>query len=171
MLNNEIREIIEEFITLYPNTYRYMNESQKERMAKQWLTKYGDFKKEDVIEAMLNFERDSEYPNPPTTKQLVYEIRKVIGRKNNSKGGKRIETPKEVRANMYHEIMAKPNKSEKDWEMLELLKKDVELFEGVGWQERYKNHFGAYREEFEKLWTLVIIANSKTLPNVLKPKS
>ena len=150
MTSNDIRKALNEFITLYPNVYRGYNQVQLDKVAESWERKYGDLQDyEAFIEALYNFETNSEYSSPPTTKQWRSEYKNTKNRLDSKKGKsvRRIETPEEVMANLFHQEMAKPH-NKRNYDLLERTKYYAGLFQD---DEIYKKHFGKSREEFERI--------------------
>lgn len=147
MTSIEIQRAINEFISLYPNYYRNLSPDSMHNIMKSWerrFEKVEDYK--TFIDAMYEYDSKSDYPNPPTTKQLL-DMYNVLRSRKKSGSARRIETPEEVMANMFHEEMAKPH-DKRDYDLLERTKYYANLFQDP---DAYKKHFGKSREEFEKL--------------------
>lgn len=146
MTSTEIFRALNEFLALYPNYYKNQTREAMERIAKSWMKKFESVDNYDVfIEALYEYERSSDYSNPPTTKQMLdlYHARKGRLRDEN----RRIETPEEVMYQIYqNEIYKDPDKRNQD--LIDMCKPAAALFTS---KEAYKKHFGKYREEFEKL--------------------
>lgn len=140
---------LNEFITLYPNTYRGYSQDQLAKVCNGWerlyesVTDYQSF-----IDALYEYNKNADYPNPPTTKQWIQAYKNVKTR-NDAKNGKsrrRIITPEEESYQMYLEEMKKQPQKRNEWLIRRLLP-SCEIFTNP---EAFKRKYGKYREEFEK---------------------
>lgn len=148
MTPTEIHRAINEFNALYPNYYKNQSQAMMEQIARSWAKKYDNVQDYDAfIQALYEFERKSEFPNPPTTKQWLDLYRLQLNRKAGKKMKRRIVTDDEEKYNMYLEEMKKPPEKRNEW-LLERLKPSVIIMTNP---EEYKRKHGAYREEFEAL--------------------
>jgi len=149
LTSTEIYRALNEFMSLYPNYYKNQSRESMERVAQSWMRKFDKVTDYNTfIDALYEFEQKSDYPNPPTTKQMLDLYRTVKMRKASEKGqsGRRIETPEEVAAQIFHQEMEKP-REKRNYDLLERTKYYAGLFQD---DEAYKKHFGKYREEYEK---------------------
>lgn len=123
---------------------------QLDKIAESWERKYGDLSDyEAFIEALYSFESNSDYSNPPTTKQWRSEYRNAKNRLDSKKGksSRRIETPEEVMANIFHQEMAKP-REKRNYDLLDRTKYYAGLFQD---EQAYIKHFGKPRAEYERM--------------------
>ena len=144
MTSTEIFRALNEFLALYPNYYKNQSRESMERVAKSWMKKFESVDDYDsFVNALYEYERNSDYSNPPTTKQMLDLYNANKSRKKEA--GRRIETPEEVMYQIYQNEMMKDNRDE---DLMEMCRPASRLFTD---KEAYKRHFGKYREEFEKL--------------------
>lgn len=125
------------------------SEKRREIYVAQFTKHLGDLKFIDVSKAIDDYVANDEVNKSPT---LAVIRRKAIREreKRHAKEGKstrRIETPEEVMANIFHEEMSKP-REQRDYFLLERTKYYAGLFQD---DEAYRKHFGKSREEFERL--------------------
>lgn len=147
MTSTEIFRALNEFIALYPNYYKNQSRESMERIARSWMKKYEEVTDYDTfINALYEFERSSDYSNPPTTKQLL-DLYKSMGVRKNKSSERRIETPEEVMYQLYLKEMKKPA-DKRDETLIRMCLPSAKLFNDP---EAYRRHFGKPREEFEKL--------------------
>ena len=144
MLTNELYKCINTYMGLYP--YAIKSEQQRDFFFQIWQRRYGNYDCNTLIDTLFWIDEHAETKQEPTTKQIM-TVYKSLSKESD---GYRIETNEEVLCNLFHEEMAKPY-DKRDYELLDRIKWTVPLFEGDGWEERYKAHFGKYREEYEKL--------------------
>lgn len=150
MTQNEIRKAINEYINLYPNTYKNYDQFQLERVVQSWGRLYADVDNYEVfVEALYEYNRNSSYPTPPTSRMWLDYYRKLLV-DTDVKSGKRyrrIETPEEVMYQIYLNEMKKPRAKRNEW-LVEQALPYAKLFND---EEAYIRYFGKSREEFEKL--------------------
>ena len=141
---------LNEFITLYPNVYRGYTQPQLEKVCQGWerlyekVTDYNSF-----IDGLYDFNKNSDYPAPPTTKQWIQAYKNAKARNNKKKGQstRRIETVDEYNYNLYLAEMKKEPSKRNEW-LIERLLPSCEIMTNP---EAYKAKYGKYREEFERL--------------------
>ena len=150
MTLTEIYRALNEFMSLYPNYYKNQSRDSMERVAQSWKRKFENVTDYDAfIDAMYEFEQKSDYPNPPTTKQMLDLYKNVRTRKATERGQltRRIETPEEVMYQIYlNEMKKEPGKRNED-----LIRRCLPAAKLFNEPEAYKRHFGKTREEYERL--------------------
>ena len=119
---------------------------QRDIIFETWRRRYLEYNYQAMMDTLYWIDEHAETKQEPTTKQIM-TVYKSLSKENS---GYRIETPEEVLCNLFHEEMRKPH-DKRDYWLLDHIKWAVPLFEGEGWEERYKAHFGKYRKEFESL--------------------
>lgn len=147
MTSIEIQRAINEFISLYPNYYRNLSADSMHNIMKSWerrFEKVDDYK--TFIDTLYEYDSKSDYPNPPTTKQILDLYNTLKKRKEHKNGGRRIVTDDEWRYELYLNEMKKPPEKRNEW----LIKRCLESCEIMTNPEAYKRKHGAYREEFER---------------------
>lgn len=140
---------LNEFITLYPNTYRGYTVDQLAKVASGWERLYGkvtDYK--SFIDALYDYNKNADYPNPPTTKQWLQSYKNAKARNDvkSGNGNRRIVTTDEEMYNLYLKEMAKPVEKRNEW----LIKQCLPSCEIMTNAEAFKKKYGKYREEFER---------------------
>lgn len=141
---------LNEFITLYPNVYRGYNQQQLEKVCQGWKRLYesvNDYV--SFIDALYEFNKASDYPSPPTTRQWLQAYRNAKARNDKIRGknARRIETVDEYMYNLYLKEMKKEPSKRNEW-LIERLMPACEIMTNP---EAYKAKYGKYREEFERL--------------------
>ena len=140
---------LNEFITLYPNTYRGYTQDQLAKVCQGWERLYDkvtDYK--SFIDALYEYNKNADYPNPPTTKQWL-QIYKNVKARNDAKSGaskRRIVTEDEQMYNIYLQEMKKEPSKRNEW----LIQRCLPSCEIMTNPEAYKKKYGKYREEYEK---------------------
>lgn len=140
---------LNEFITLYPNIYRGYTVDQLAKVASGWERLYGkvtDYK--SFIDALYDYNKNADYPNPPTTKQWLQSYKNAKARNDvkSGNGNRRIVTTDEEMYNLYLKEMAKPVEKRNEW----LIKQCLPSCEIMTNAEAFKKKYGKYREEFER---------------------
>lgn len=150
MTREDIITILNDLYLVYPRLFKDIEDPRRKERYVSLYTKYlGDYDIRDVKNALDVYIKSENGRKEPSFNDLI-NISNIEKRKRESKegsGGRRIETPEEVMANLFHEEMKKPREKRNE-ELLEMTKYYAGLFQDP---ERYRAHFGAYREEFEKL--------------------
>ena len=149
MTSNEIRMALNEFITLYPNTYRGYTQDQLAKVCQGWerlydkVTDYRSF-----IDALYEYNKNADYPNPPTTKQWLQTYKNVKARNDSASGNskRRIVTEDEQMYNLYLKEMKKEPSKRNEW----LIQRCLPSCEIMTNPEAYKKKYGKYREEYER---------------------
>lgn len=140
---------LNEFITLYPNTYRGYTQDQLAKVCQGWerlydrVTDYRSF-----IDALYEYNKNADYPNPPTTKQWLQTYKNVKTRNDSASGNskRRIVTEDEQMYNLYLKEMKKEPSKRNEW----LIERCLPSCEIMTNPEAYKKKYGKYREEYEK---------------------
>lgn len=149
MTSNEIRMALNEFITLYPNTYRGYTQDQLAKVCQGWERLYDkvtDYK--SFIDALYEYNKNADYPNPPTTKQWLQTYKNVKARNDSASGNskRRIVTEDEQMYNLYLKEMKKDPSKRNEW----LIERCLPSCEIMANPEAYKAKYGKYREEHER---------------------
>ena len=139
---------LNEFITLYPNTYRGYTQDQLAKVCQGWerlydkVTDYRSF-----IDALYEYNKNADYPNPPTTKQWLQTYKNVKARNDSASGNskRRIVTEDEQMYNLYLKEMKKEPSKRNEW----LIERCLPSCEIMTNPEAYKAKYGKYREEYE----------------------
>ena len=118
---------LNEFITLYPNTYRGYSQDQLAKVCNGW---------ERLYESVTDYKSFID---------ALYEY-KTRNDLKNGKSRRKIGTPEEESYEMYLEEMKKPPQKRNEWLIRRLLP-SCEIFTNP---EAFKKKYGKYREEFEK---------------------
>ena len=148
MTSVEIRRAMNEFIALYPNYYRNLSQESMERIARSWQKRFESVNNYDAfVEVLYQYEAESEYPNPPSTKQWMTMYKTKVNQKELGRSVRRIETPEEVLSNMYHYEMRKPPNKRNEW----LIRRCIPYARLFQDENAYIKYFGKPRKEFEKL--------------------
>lgn len=150
MTSNEIRVALNEFITLYPNVYRGYDQNQLAKVCQGWEKLYGEVEDlQSFIDALYEFNKNADYPTPPTTKQWIGAYRTVKARNDfkKGKGGRRIITEDEEMYQIYLNEMKKEPSKRNEW----LIKRCLPSAEIMTNPEAYKHKYGKYREENERI--------------------
>ena len=148
MTSTEIFQALNEFRGLYPNYYKDNSRTAMEQVAKSWMRRFSkvdDYK--TFVDAMYEFERTSDYANPPTTKQLLDLYRTMKSRSKSKSGGRRIVTDDEWKYELYLKEMKKEPGKRDEW----LIKRLLPSCEIMTNPEAYKRKYGTSREEHERL--------------------
>lgn len=140
---------LNEFITLYPNVYRGYTQDQLAKVCTGWERLYAkvtDYK--SFIDALYDFNKNADYPTPPTTKQWIAAYKNAKARNDAKKGSskRRIVTTDEEMYGLYLKEMAKPIDKRNEW----LIKRCLPSCEIMTNPEAFKRKYGRYREEFER---------------------
>lgn len=139
---------LNEFITLYPNVYRGYDQNQLAKVCQGWerlYEKVEDYK--SFIDALYEYNKTSDYPSPPTTKQWVGTYKAVKAR-NDAKAGRskrRVVTEDEEMYSIYLKEMAKPVEKRNEW----LVRRCLPSCEIMTNAEAFKKKYGKYKEEYE----------------------
>lgn len=149
MTSNEIRMALNEFITLYPNVYRGYDQNQLAKVCQGWerlYEKVEDYK--SFIDALYDYNKNADYPTPPTTKQWIGAYKTVKARNDAKKGlsKRRIITEDEEMYNIYLSEMKKEPSKRNEW----LVQRCLPSCEIMTNPEAYKKKYGQYREENER---------------------
>ena len=147
MQSNEIYKCINVYMGLWP--YAIKSEQHRDILFSIWERRYGDYDCNTLIDTLYKIDEEAETKQEPTTKKIMAVYKSLYERKI-GRSGRRLVTNEETLCNLFHEEMKKPY-DKRDYWLLDQIKWTVPLFEGEGWEERYKAHFGKYREEYEKL--------------------
>lgn len=149
MTSNEIRMALNEFITLYPNTYRGYTQDQLAKVCSGWERLYDSVKDyRSFVDALYEYNKNADYPNPPTTKQWLQTYKNVKAR-NDAKNGsskRRIVTEDEQMYDLYLNEMTKPVEKRNEWLIRRCLP-SAQIMNDPG---RYKAKYGKTREEYER---------------------
>lgn len=140
---------LNEFITLYPNTYRGYTQDQLAKVCQGWerlydkVTDYRSF-----IDALYEYNKNADYPNPPTTKQWLQTYKNVKARNDSASGNskRRIVTEDEQMYNLYLKEMKKEPSKRNEW----LIERCMPSCEIMTNPKAYKAKYGKYREEYER---------------------
>lgn len=140
---------LNEFITLYPNVYRGYSQDQLAKVCQGWerlYEKVTDYK--SFIGALYEFNKNADYPTPPTTKQWIGTYKTVKARNDAKKGmsSRRIITEDEEMYNIYLAEMKKEPSKRNEW----LIERCLPSCEIMTNPEAFKKKYGKYREEFER---------------------
>lgn len=149
----ECVKALNEFQVLFPNYYRNTDRDYLQRVVDSWTRKYSDLKYDDVIEAMYQYDKESDYTSAPSTKTIRAIAVKIRNQRQEKANGKhkRIVTPEEDCWMEYKQLMTKGKyMTMDDINRAKALQKYALLFEGEGWEQRYIRHFGKPRKEFER---------------------
>ena len=147
---DEIVDILNDLYLVYPRLFKDIENPKRRDRYVGLYTKYiGEFKHIDVKKALDKYIASELGKNSPSMNDLIHysKIERQKRESEEGSGRRRIETPEEVMANMFHQEMAKPH-DKRDYDLLERTKYYVNLFQDP---EAYKKHFGKSREEFERL--------------------
>lgn len=149
MTSNEIRMALNEFITLYPNVYRGYSQDQLVKVATGWERLFADVKDyQSFIDALYDFNKNADYPTPPTTKQWIGAYKSAKAR-NDVKAGsskRRIVTDDEARYDLYCKEMKKDPTKRNEW----LIRQCLASAKIMNDPELYKAKYGKDRKEFER---------------------
>lgn len=150
MSREELIDVLNTLNTLYPMAFNNVqSEKRREIYIKQFTKHLGDLKFCDVEKAIEDYVAEDETNKSPTLAVIRRRAIKVRDRRlfKEGKSYRRIETPEEAMANIFHEEMSKPH-NKRDYFLLERTKFYAGLFQD---DEAYKKYFGKSREEFEAL--------------------
>lgn len=146
MTRNELNECMNRYIALWKQMI--VSNDHRDHMIEIWIDRgFLDLDKSLFLKALYEYEDNAESPHfAPRPKQILDAYRVVKARQNHETT-RRIVTPEEVMYQEYAKEMAKPPQKRNE-EYIRRLLPGVEIFMNP---EKYKEHYGAYREEFEKL--------------------
>lgn len=150
MTRDEVVNILNDLYLVYPRLFKDIEDPRRKERYIQLYTKYlGEFRLEDVKNALDRYLKSEQGRYDPSFNDLI-NYSKAEKRKRESKEGsgtRRIETPEEVMYNIYlNEMKKEPSK--RNEELIRMCLPAAELFTD---EDAYTRHFGAPREEFEKL--------------------
>lgn len=151
MTEQELRQVLNTIHLMYKNSFVDLENRQRaDTYVEIYKRNLSDLEYQDVSKAVDTYIQENETNFAPTVHQIRYLAEKERNKRLKKDGNYvyRVETPEEVRCQMWHELMKKENKTDDDFYWLEQWKKDVELFEGEEHEERFKKHFGYYPKEY-----------------------
>lgn len=141
MVKTELQEIMNMWYLAYPNAFKNLeNPNRREMYEAMWFEQLKDFTKGDVIIAINDLVGGFDGYGDPKMKDLVSSA-KMIKRDRLRKLGMReyvLDPPERVASDYFHEIMARPNKTDADFKEAEIYRPFAEIYSS---EENFKHYF------------------------------
>ena len=152
MNRDEIITILNDLYLVYPRLFKDLEDPRRRDRYIGLYTKYlGEFKLVDVKNALDTYIKSENGRKDPSFNDLI-NLSKIERKKRENHEGtgqRRIITPEEVAADLFHKEMAKPHEK-RDYKLLGMTKFYAAMFtDDEEGRENYKKHFGKSREEYE----------------------
>jgi len=147
----DVLEVLNTLKTLYPRMFSDLNNQETANRYIKLYTRYlGDLKLQDVLTGIDKYVLSDDGKYAPGINEIVTNAKNARSiRMRGETNGKRIVTPEEVAADLFHKEMAKPHEK-RDYKLLDMTKFYAAMFtDDEEGRTNYKKHFGKTREEFE----------------------